>query len=301
MDLRKLEYFVSVADEGNITAAAGKLHMSQPPLSTQLRLLEEELGVKLFERGSRSIRLTDAGTILYHRARGILDMTEDTVREVKDFGDGLGGSLRLGVISSAGSEQFYRNIQTFKERYPRVLFEIREGNTYVLLELLRQGQIEAALLRTPFATEGMQCRYLEREAMMAVGAEEYFAGIFPKAAPGNERSPEGAASIPLRALVGRPLIVYRRWESTLLGEFHNLGEEPFILCRNDDARTTAAWADAGLGIGILPKSAAENTSWRTGIRRAAIEEETLHTKMALVTRDGKYVSNAARRFVEEFC
>ena len=177
MDFRKLEYFVTVADEGSITAAAGRLHMSQPPLSTQLKLLEEELGVRLFERGSRSIRLTDAGKMLYQRARGILDMAADAEREVKDFGDGLQGSLRLGVISSAGSGRFYANIRSFKARYPRVLFEIREGNTYALLELLRQGQIEAALLRTPFVTEGMKCRYLEREAMMAVGAREYFDGI----------------------------------------------------------------------------------------------------------------------------
>ena len=315
MDFRKLEYFVTVADEGSITAAAGRLHMSQPPLSTQLKLLEEELGVRLFERGSRSIRLTDAGKMLYQRARGILDMAADAEREVKDFGDGLQGSLRLGVISSAGSGRFYANIRSFKARYPRVLFEIREGNTYALLELLRQGQIEAALLRTPFVTEGMKCRYLEREAMMAVGAREYFDGILP---PGQaaeagraeavrqedwEEAGGGLAegrAIALKELAGRPLIVYRRWEGIIAGEFHSIGEEPFILCRNDDARTTAAWADAGLGIGILPKPAVDNTSWQPGICRAVIGEEKLYTRMALVTREGKYVSSAARRFVEEF-
>lgn len=333
MDFRKLEYFVTVADEGSITAAAGRLHMSQPPLSTQLKLLEEELGVRLFERGSRSIRLTDAGKMLYQRARGILDMAADAEREVKDFGDGLQGSLRLGVISSAGSGRFYANIRSFKARYPRVLFEIREGNTYALLELLRQGQIEAALLRTPFVTEGMKCRYLEREAMMAVGAREYFDGILlPGQAAeagraeavrqedreeigrreGQEEAErqegwEGAGgglaegrAIALKELAGRPLIVYRRWEGIIAGEFHSIGEEPFILCRNDDARTTAAWADAGLGIGILPKPAVDNTSWQPGICRAVIGEEKLYTRMALVTREGKYVSSAARRFVEEF-
>ena len=351
MDFRKLEYFVTVADEGSITAAAGRLHMSQPPLSTQLKLLEEELGVRLFERGSRSIRLTDAGKMLYQRARGILDMAADAEREVKDFGDGLQGSLRLGVISSAGSGRFYANIRSFKARYPRVLFEIREGNTYALLELLRQGQIEAALLRTPFVTEGMKCRYLEREAMMAVGAREYFDGILlpgqaaeagraeavrqedreeavrqedweeigrregqeeAERQEGQEEAErqegwEGAGGglaegrvIALKELAGRPLIVYRRWEGIIAGEFHSIGEEPFILCRNDDARTTAAWADAGLGIGILPKPAVDNTSWQPGICRAVIGEEKLYTRMALVTREGKYVSSAARRFVEEF-
>ena len=106
--------------------------------------------------------------------------------------------------------------------------------------------------------------------------------------------------IALKELAGRPLIVYRRWEGIIAGEFHSIGEEPFILCRNDDARTTAAWADAGLGIGILPKPAVDNTSWQPGICRAVIGEEKLYTRMALVTREGKYVSSAARRFVEEF-
>ena len=74
MDIRKLQYFTAIVDEGSITGAAKRLHMSQPPLSTQMKLLEEELGVILFDRGSRNIQLTDAGKLLYNRAHAILEL-----------------------------------------------------------------------------------------------------------------------------------------------------------------------------------------------------------------------------------
>ena len=81
MNFKQLEYFVAVADAGSISSAARSLHISQPPLSTQMHLLEEELGQSLFERGSRSIKLTDAGRFFYERAQSILDMAEGTRKE----------------------------------------------------------------------------------------------------------------------------------------------------------------------------------------------------------------------------
>ena len=147
MDIRQLQYFVRIADEGSITGAARSLHMSQPPLSMQMKLLEEELGVTLFDRGSRTIRLTDAGKLLYNRAQGILELSGATVRELKDFGNGLAGTLRLGLISSAGTGEIGRRMRRFSKKYPEVRYEISEGNTYELLEMLRQGRIEVALPR----------------------------------------------------------------------------------------------------------------------------------------------------------
>ncbi len=85
MDIKQLKYFYTIAEEGQITSAAKKLNIAQPPLSYQLKNLENELGVKLVERGSRNIKLTDAGLMLYNRAKQILDLTETTIDELKDF------------------------------------------------------------------------------------------------------------------------------------------------------------------------------------------------------------------------
>ncbi len=286
MDIRRLQYFVAVVEAGSITGAAKKLHMSQPPLSTQMKLLEEELDVILFDRGSRNIQLTDAGRILYNRAVGILEMSEAAVQELKEFGNGVQGALRLGMISSAGTADICERIKRFAERYPKVTFEICEGNTLQLLEQLRQGRIETTLVRTPFSADGLEYRIIQEEPMMAVGAEKYFAG-----------EPEDV--IRVAQLAGKPLIIYRRWEPIIAGAFHEAGVEPNIFCKNDDARTTAIWADAGLGIALLPQTAVLR-SWTPGIVKKVIKSEMLYTRMAVACRKDHYISGIARRFMEEF-
>ena len=92
MDLRQLSYFTAIVDEGSISAAAKKLHISQPPLSNQMKSLEAELGVTLFERGLRSITLTDAGKLMYERANTILDMASAAKMEIDSLGNGLRGT-----------------------------------------------------------------------------------------------------------------------------------------------------------------------------------------------------------------
>ena len=103
MDIRQLTYFMVIAEEGQITAAARRLHMAQPPLSQQMKALEEELGVQLLQREPRSVTLTDAGEILYRRARQIVTLTDSTRREIADFKNGLRGTLSIGTVSSSGS------------------------------------------------------------------------------------------------------------------------------------------------------------------------------------------------------
>ena len=94
MDLKQLQYFVAIAEAGSITAAAKKLHLSQPPLSMQLKLLEEEMGTLLIERGPRSVTLTDAGRLLYRHAKQILTMADNALHDLADFNQGLRGTLR---------------------------------------------------------------------------------------------------------------------------------------------------------------------------------------------------------------
>ncbi|MDD6032428.1 MAG: LysR family transcriptional regulator, partial [Oscillospiraceae bacterium] len=95
MDLKQLSYFVTVVQEGSISAAARRLYLSQPPLSAQMKALEEEFGCVLFERGARKIQLTQAGRLLYDRATALLEMSEMTRREMLDYQRGSEGTLRL--------------------------------------------------------------------------------------------------------------------------------------------------------------------------------------------------------------
>ena len=174
MDLKQLQYFATVAKEGNISKAAKALHISQPPLSIQLKHLEEELGCVLFERGAREVELTEAGLLLYNRALSLLELSAITVQEISDLKNQTAGTLRLGAVSSVGSTLLNAWIVDLNKEYPDIHYEIFEGNTYEQIEQLKNHTIELAIVRSPFSTNDMHVIPLRTEPMMAVGNERFF-------------------------------------------------------------------------------------------------------------------------------
>lgn len=130
MELRQLTYFVAIAQSGTITAAAQKLHMSQPPLSLQLQKLEEELGCPLFERDTRHLHMTQAGELFYERAQGILQQCADLKREMADLQAGGRGLLRIGSVSSLSTSLLPHWVARFHTRYPHVRLELTERDSY---------------------------------------------------------------------------------------------------------------------------------------------------------------------------
>lgn len=286
MDIKQLSYFVAIAEEESISAAARKLHIAQPPLSHQLKILENELGVKLMERGARKITLTDAGKILYKRANNILKLAHTTVKELNDFGNGIHGTLHLGTVSSSGAALLSNRMEAFAQKYPKIRFEIQEGNTFELLELLTAGIIEIGIVRTPFQCDRTECLFLEKEPMIAAGNPKFF-----------ECSVK--TSIPLSELKKKPLIIYRRFEPLISSFCHNAGFEPNIFCLNDDARTTLMWANAGLGVAIVPKSASL-IMLSDNMLYPSIDEAGMFTQIAAIWKKDEYLSFAAKKFLKEF-
>ena len=110
MDLKQLRYFMAIVEERQITAAARRLHMAQPPLSNQMKMLEDEIGLQLFRRGPHHIELTEAGELLAARAAQLLDMAAMTKRELQDLKQGLCGTLAIGTVSSSGNLLMHKTI-----------------------------------------------------------------------------------------------------------------------------------------------------------------------------------------------
>lgn len=150
MDLKQLEYFVTIVEEGSITGAARRLHMAQPPLSHQLKSLEQELGTTLLGRGARRVTLTQSGEALYRRAKQMLSLGQAARRELEDLSLGVRGTLSIGTVSSSGAALLDRRMLDYHEKYPQVSFEIREGNTFALIELLNAGELRLELSVRPF-------------------------------------------------------------------------------------------------------------------------------------------------------
>lgn len=286
MDIKQLRYFLAIAEEEQITGASKRLNMAQPPLSQQLKNLEDELGVKLVERGSRKIKLTDAGKLLRNRAEQIIELTETTFKEVKDFTKGLQGTLSIGTVSSSGATLVPQRIVNFNKKYPGINFEIWEGNTYKILEILNSGVIEIGIVRTPFNMENLECICLEPEPMVAVSSKKVDLCI-------------KESYICLKDLIDKPLIIYRRFEKIILETCQSEGFEPKIRCKNDDARTTLLWADAGLGVAIVPKTAVALMK-SSNLIYSEINEENLKTQIAAIWMKNRYISTAAKNFLETF-
>lgn len=286
MNLRQLTYFVAIAEEHQLTAAARRLHISQPPLSYELATLERELGVKLVDRGSRGVTLTEAGELLYQRATVILDMVGATEREVEGFGRGYRGTLTIGIISSSGGQVPNEAMRSFTEEYPDIRFVLREGNTYEVLDYLRKGVVDLGVVRTPFDQQGLETLLLEPEPMVALMPANFVCGKDPN-------------TVTLEELSGQPLVVYRRFEHIVDECFAAKGLPAFVSCLNDDARTTCVWASKGMGIGLVPQSFLQMARL-DGVTVKRVDEGRLETQMAIVWPSERKLSALAQRFVEMF-
>ena len=263
MELRQLEYFREIADTGSINEAARRLNMSQPPLSYQIMQLESELNVSLFERSSRGVTLTEAGKLLYDRSGELLSYAESTKLEVSK--SGRTRVLKLGITSTTvGTIMPY--ISKFVKKNPDVNFEIHDGMTYSLLNYL---------------LDGVEAFFLAAEPMIAVSS--------PKMRADN------GEEIKLCELTNQPLIIYRRYEKLILGEFRAQNIEPDIFCVCDDARDALLWAKEGLATAIFPQSMSIMCS---ELRIQTIKEKNLETQIALIWRKGKKPPHVVKEFLD---
>ena len=149
MEIRVLRYFLEIAREENMTRASERLHVSQPTLSKQMKDLEEELGKKLFRRGSASIHLTDEGMLLRKRAEDIIAMVDKTKNEFKSLNEITGGDVYIGCAESYQIRYLAEIIRDFRESYPLLKYHILSGDTLQVAERLDRGLLDFAVIVEP--------------------------------------------------------------------------------------------------------------------------------------------------------
>ena len=244
MELRTLHYFTVVAQELNITRAAEKLNMSQPPLSNQIKALEEELGVQLFIRGKRHLKLTEEGGLLLRRAVQIQELADKTRQEIASLREGMTGVIYLSMVEGRAPFLAARWIAGFREEFPLVRYNLWNGSSDDVLDRLHKGLADLAVIAAPYDTEHLEGFPVGREPWIAMLHPDH-----PLAQPIGD-------TIPLSSLVGEPLIVpsrksrvdaIRRW-------FGEVGAEPHILCEMSNYMDAAALTSQGVGISIFPQT-----------------------------------------------
>jgi DNA-binding transcriptional LysR family regulator len=295
MELRHLRYFLAVAEEGHITRAAERLGIQQPPLSQQIRALEDELEVQLFRRTPRGVELTEAGESCLADTRIILEQVARARARAERTARGEQGAIVVGFTSSAPFHPIVTGtIRAFRERYPMVSLALEERGTTALVEGVREERIDVAFIRSPVSErEGLAIHPLVEEPMFAALPSDH------RLAPGaGEEEPSPLA---IADLAEEPFILYRRrigagFYDAIIAACHDAGFTPTIAQEAPRILSTLNLVASGLGISFVP--AALRQVRMAGVAYRAIEERArLNAPIDLACRRTGH-SQAAAHFAE---
>lgn len=249
MELRHLRYFIRVAEERHFTRAAARLNMQQPPLSQQIRALEQELGFDLFKRHPKGVDLTAGGRVFLEEAQAILARVEHGALKASRVAQGIEGILAIGFTSSAAAHALIpRIIRAYRERYPAVELSINEGSARELTENAIEKRIDVGILRAPVSTHPSLAfhRLLNEEMLL----------VLPT---GHPLLANADSTIPLAALKDERFILVRRpgapgMYANLITACQNAGFEPKIAFEVERMLTNVSLVAAGEGISVVPAS-----------------------------------------------
>ena len=276
MELRRLRYFVAVAEELNFRRAAERLHLAQPALSQQIRKLEVELGVQLLNRTRREVSLTAPGAVLLGEARRLLDDAESAARAAVDASNGALGKLRIGHLADAVPTVLPQAIARFASRHPGVEVRPQVLPARRAVEDVRAGRLDAAVIGLPAATHGLHVTSLGTEGTVAAIASRHRLS--------------GRSSIPFPTLSETELILMPR---TANPAFHDgvLAacreaeiSPPLIEAAEAKVELALLMVAGGAGVALMPASAADHYSIQ-GIVFRPLEAPEPTTEIALVSRD----------------
>lgn len=248
MELRHLRYFLAVAEHLHFGRAAEALGIRQPPLSQQIRALEEELGVPLFERSSRHVALTAAGEAFRDHARQSLAHAEAARQAARRVGRGDTGEVALGYVGSATLTLLPQILRRFRDRYPDVTLTLRELTTTEQARALRAGNLDVGLLRPPLADADAEALRVE-----PVGAERLIAAL-PAGHPLAHRR-----TLNVRDLAGQPFVLSPRelgpgLHDQILDYCRRAGFTPRVTQEAVQMQSIVALVGGGLGVSLVPAS-----------------------------------------------
>jgi DNA-binding transcriptional LysR family regulator len=275
MELRHLRYFVAVAEEQNVTRAAARLHVSQPPLSRQIRELEDELGVKLFERTAKSIEITPAGEVFLVEARAVLQRVNQAIQTLKAVSGRKISEIHVGYAPSLTVEILPRALRGFETAEPGVRAHLHDLSTDEMLERLHDRELDVALMIRP-AEKRMRGLVFEKLEEYRVAVALY---------PGHllaSREKIGLMDILNDRLIGYERTDYPEYHEQIGGLCRKIGRIPKFSEEHESVTSLIAAVEAGRGVALVPEVLACMTGPRLVVRPLNPEPE-------------KFVVGAARR------
>jgi DNA-binding transcriptional LysR family regulator len=289
MTIRQLEYFCAVAEEKSVSAAARRLYVAQPPISRQIALLEKELGVVLFRRGSKGMALTDAGQSLYQQGRQYIADMEQLSERVRALGSGVSGAVRIGVLYSTVPYAL-PFIRAFQREYPRVELFIRLDAPQELMTQLNRGDLNVLFLRAGTKeAAGLHERILGEDELRLIMTAA------------TDPAPE-LGSVPIERLRGVPMCLLRSddlwgYNESLLRECQRSGFSPAVACQCYDTPMAMQLVRAGFGVSFLPGSIVETVAG-SGIYAKSVRGLRERSYAVLAWSENSYLSGSVERFTQ---
>ena len=253
MELRHLRYFVAVAEEKSFTRAAARLRMRQPPLSQQIKMLEREIGVRLFERLPKGVELTAGGVVFLTDAQATLAGVERAAQKAVHAANGIEGALSVGFTSSVASHHVAPDIiLRYSRSYPHVALTFHEGNAADLTEAIARGDLDVAVVRAPVAQP-------PNLLFHTLFNEEMLVALPLKHELVRKRKDAASRGISLRALANEPFILVRRpgapgMYANLIAACNRVGFSPRIAAEVGHMLTNIMLVAAGVGVSVVPAS-----------------------------------------------
>ncbi|TAL54424.1 LysR substrate-binding domain-containing protein [Pandoraea sp.] len=284
MDLRQLRYFVAVAEERHFGRAAQRLAMTQPPLSQQIRALEDNLGAPLFVRTKRSVELTAVGRQLLPEVRRVLADADGLRGLAQGLAHGEVGTLSLGFVSSADYGILPPLLRRFGERFPRVRLTLTEATSDVQIEQLMAGRLDAGLFIPPvpprFARELAYLPIVREPLMLAMPAD--MPARYQPDGGVDENCP-----VSLRAVMREPLIIFPRrvapaFYDIIMGCYSSCGLTPHVGQEAIQMQTIVSLVSAGMGVALVPQSLCHLR--RTGVVYRPLQEGGASIETGLLWR-----------------
>lgn len=289
LNLRRLQYFVVVAEELHFGRAAEQLHMAQPPLSQQIQLLESELGVKLFQRTTRRVELTEAGVLLLPQARRLLVNATDIHRMMNEINDGGRGTLRVGFVDSAAYDLLPRFINSYKEAWPLFEFSLESLSSDEQLRALENGHIDIGICRTIRDRSQIYSIQLMKERLMVATHVGH---------PFKTRDSIGLSELRDERMVGFDRVVSQTLHAELSALMANHGVDYEPVIEATEYSTILGLVASGEGIALVPAGVA--TLRPPGLKYVALKEDEAWVPLILMARkeDNRSVVSKSFRIAE---
>ena len=276
MDLRHLRYFIAVAEELHFTRAAQRIGIAQPPLTYQIKMLEKELGVQLFNRQPGRVTLTVPGQVYLEEARAILEHVRKAALRCQLSAKGVVGRISVGFTESASfRSDVTAALQRYRNLYPQVVMSLEESRTGPLIDALRQGRIDIAFVRLPIGEHSdIRFRLISTEPMVAV-------------VPLGHRLDDGRQTLRLDELRDEPFVLYPRTTRTGLPEMivsacEARGFSPNVVQHTPQISSTINLVASGLGISIVP--ACMQNGRTDGVRYLRLTDPEMVASLGVVHR-----------------